>query len=160
MNELRKLGLLILTIMFGCLSSMVSTAEDLQSALSIQVHLKDQGSPPALIFELANRSTTPLVFDESALPWGGRRSVLIVGATVSRGALSGAYPVDDRFKDEHVTLKPGEKLTGEVRLDMHIAGISEALRKGDVVVFWYFEPEIQGRRMNPYGGWVRVPRRS
>jgi hypothetical protein len=160
MNELRKLGLLILTILFGCLSSVVSTAEELQSALSIQVRVKDQGTPPVLIFELANHSNTPLVFDESALPWGGRRSLLIVGATVSRGALSGAYPVEDRFKDEQVTLKPGEKLTGEVRLDMHIAGISEALRKGHVVVFWYFEPETQGRKMNAYGGWVRVPRRN
>ena len=157
MAELRRT---ILLIAYACLMSIPVAAHDDEKPLSIKVSWKANASRSVLEFEISNRSDEAIILGESSLPWKDRHSIVIIGATKSKGALASTYPIRDRFFERQVAIKPGEVLKGNVNLEHFISHFTQALSQSEILIFWSYEPKThQGVALGHYGGQLSTGQR-
>jgi hypothetical protein len=93
---------------------------------------------PTLRVSLKNTGNQPLTMYRSALPWGNRYSIAMLAAPPNAQPLELVFPIDDPSVDE-VEVKPGESLTGTIRLSMFFRAVGTALEKASVTVLWSYQ---------------------
>jgi hypothetical protein len=114
-----------------------------------------------LSFSLRNVSGTPLQIRSSQLPWNGRGELLVLGAELDGlwSALRSAYPPVRSTANEIVVIRPGEVVRGATFLDERISNLDEALQRGEVAVFWLYEPHTSDDiGLGRYAGVTVFPR--
>jgi hypothetical protein len=69
-----------------------------------------------LSFTLKNMAGRPLTFNRHDLPWGNIDSIQTAAVTTQGQLVLGAYPIEDDFGLDRVTIRPNEMLTGDYAL--------------------------------------------
>lgn len=115
---------------------------------------------PTLRVSLKNTGNQPLTIDRSALPWGNRYSITILAAPANAQPLGLVFPIDDPGFDE-VTVKPGESLTGTIRLTLFFRDVGMAVEKASLTVLWSYQLRtVDGKLSQRIAGHVTVPQRG
>jgi hypothetical protein len=111
-----------------------------------------------------NETQAPIDINEVWLPWGHLYTTALValfgadpigpGRTLER-LLMEANPVGSR-----VTIRPGERRVGDIRLDQQFPDLKAVLARTEVILFWSYVPRyppttLEGPRT---GGWLLLPR--
>lgn len=117
------------------------------------------GNVSKLSLILKNDSQRPVTLYQHSLPWESHYAILLVGIVPHVDEqplhiLPG--PIDDPT-DKNVTLKSGDELRGEIQIDQRLSGFSQALSRGDVILFWRYEPAGPGPDLPALGGWLSIP---
>jgi hypothetical protein len=139
--------------------ALISITATAYGADSLRVTATWAGSThaEALHVQVTNATAEPLSIWEDALPWKNPARLLILAKAPGMEPLRAVYLPHDKFLQPEVTLKPGETLDGLVDMTHHLKDVPLALRKGRVVVFWYYAPnDAAGKPLGEYGGWLRV----
>ena len=110
-------------------------------------------------FSVSNVSASPITMYTADLPWGGFKSVLIVGSTRQHETLPAVPPLIDDPGPQKTTIEPGQTLRGEKKLSRHIRGVDTERRKQDVIVLWLYEARDQNAQSKgSYVGWIALSR--
>jgi hypothetical protein len=131
-------------------------------AVVVQVQKDSSGSDRNdLGIMLENRGHVPITTKRSRLPWGeeGRlRFYAVDGGRVWPENVPDRKGTSAHRRDEEVTLRPGEKLSGTLSLSNGFRDVLARLRKVDVVLFWMFQLETTRKgTAETLGGWLVIP---
>lgn len=124
---------------------------------------------PAIAFTVKNTSNHDVSLGEQLLPTFAGSGRLVLTAAWKWGDSLPAMapppidydrPVPGDPLPKPTILKPGESKIYVVPLSLRIDDLAEARKKGDMVVFWYFEAfDITARkRVGDSGGWFDMPK--
>jgi hypothetical protein len=90
-------------------------------------------------FELRNTGTKEIEVSRSLLPWNSGTGAAWVGIDLAtETCLTRRYSIMD-FDAVSVRIPPGASFRDEVNLQLHFAGLDEALQQRYVLIFWAFE---------------------
>jgi len=84
--------------------------------LSVSAVAKDTATGPVLEFSLKNTTANPLTFLKPFLPWTKADSIEVAALTEQGEFVRGAFPIDDYFGTERISLAPQQVLTGSYDL--------------------------------------------
>lgn len=165
----RALGRFLVVLMFLLVASSIgyvmSVDSDSRKAdvtgqrVDMDVKLSREGDY-TLVIKLANRSRAALSVYEHSLPWEGWNSILLVAVqTDAVGTpLEAVRPVDIPGPTV-TTLQPEKALEGKISLTKRFPGLTEALQKRDVIVFWSYQLQpLKGSALERSGGWLLIPK--
>ena len=128
----------------------------------VKIVVNRSAGPPAwdLEISLTNETANPLTTYSHSLPWIGWYSIIIlaVKANAPGTPLERFSPVDDPTTGT-IVIKPGETLTGQLSLVKQFPDFAEAIKEGDVIVFWSYQlPVIEGDAVPRTAGYVLFTR--
>ena len=147
---------LIAAVTFLGLSLACGGSETINS--DIQVELSNQ-KPLSLRVTLRSRAETSVTFRKYRLPWENRYSMILVAVTPHGECLDRNLPIDDP-SPERVTLEPNESLSGEINLQKHFGGLSNALKKSEIHLYWAYEAPKELNIARWSGGWILIPQQT
>lgn len=129
---------LILFLVFGMETSLAAAPSD-DVGLSFTSELLSDGDV-VLHVELQYRGSKPVFIYKSDLPWGIRRSLLLVGVCLdaTKSVMSELNYIDDPSPGI-LELKPGQKLGGTISLKQRFPSLPECLRVRDALIFWSYQ---------------------
>jgi hypothetical protein len=84
--------------------------------LSVSAIAKETTTGPVLEFSLKNTTANPITFFRPFLPWAKADSIEVAALTEQGEFVRGAFPIDDYFGSERVSLAPQQLLTGSYDL--------------------------------------------
>ena len=115
------------------------------TALSVYARMSDS---KAIVVELTNHSKEPIQFrSRTSLPWEWRYAILVKAfeANALGTEVEEVFPISDPPHTENpVTLMPNEAISGIILLESRFPQLDEALKDSDVVLFWYYRPDLLG----------------
>jgi hypothetical protein len=115
---------------------------------------------PMIVFKVTNTANQPVQVAASQLPWTQRNNVVIT--VVNKKSGEPARPklrIDDNFDTGVRDIGAGQSMQGVVSLDRYVAGVQELLKKGDLLVFWYYNaPGDASALLGEQGGWFVLSR--
>lgn len=121
----------------------------------------DQDDPFLMHLELKVRGTSAIEIREGSLPWGVRRSIILVGAFADGSGLADLILYIDDPGPGHITLQPAETVKGTIDLRRRFWHLQEKVRETDVIVFWSYQLKPVGAdALERVGGWVLLPRQQ
>lgn len=141
--------------------SILSAATELPPAVAVTAQLAQRPDWPALRLTLKSVDKRPLETAPSALPWGGRYSMILVaiGSDSTGEVLESPLSSADPLEEEPVTLKPRQTIEGEIDLRARFPTLDEVLKTQDVIVFWSYRFPAKGLGVSRRaGGWALIPR--
>jgi hypothetical protein len=112
---------------------------------------------------ITNASAVPLQMIDTFLPWGYSYSTQLV-AIRPLSPFSGGQPlarttaIDDAV-GSRISIPPGKTLSGDISLDQQFSGLSAALTRDDMLLFWSYLPVYSsGATGSRSGGWLLLPK--
>jgi hypothetical protein len=136
MNFLHISRLIFLVcVVFGADPAMatdtLSMDVTLSSIVSEEVTLK---------FDLKYSGKAPIEIYESDLPWGNYHSVVLVAAKLNSAEvlIPEIAPIDDPGPGR-IEIRPGESLSGTIRVDRRFKRFLPTVAKTNLIVFWSYE---------------------
>lgn len=149
-----------------------SNGQKTMVSLNREQHLYDVGTThdeSALAFTVKNVSNHNVALREQRLPSFPCSGRLVLTASWKWGdplppmappPLDYDMPAPGDPIRAPTILKPGDSKVYLVPLSLRIDDLPEARKKGDVVVFWYFEAfdVAAGKRVGQAGGWFDMPK--
>ena len=112
---------------------------------------------PTLQASLKNTGNQSLTINRSTLPWGNRYSITILAAPPNAQPLALVFPFDDPDVDK-IEVKPGESLTGTIRLNMFFRDVGTAVQKTSLTVLWSYQLRTMDDKLSQrIAGQVVVP---
>ena len=149
-----------------------STGQKTMVALNRDKHLYNvvvTHYEPAIAFTVKNISKHDIGLGEQRLPTFAGSGRLVLTASWKWGdplspmpppPIDYNMPVPGDPPLKPTILKPGESKVYVVPLSERIDGLTEARKKGDVVVFWYFEAldTLAKKQVGDAGGWFALPK--
>lgn len=155
-NNLLKSLLLGLVVFVNSGSLYAATPITVKASLSIDT------TKAELNFIIKNESRLTVHLFNGGLPWSNPDDVVIVAAWRWGDLLTVTPPPPAAhfIGGKIIDLRPNKVLNGTVYLDNHIEHLAEARKKGDVIVFWWYEPWDSERKakLGQFGGWVFLPK--
>ena len=128
-------------------------------ALTVDAVLRNDRGQVTLSFSIENSSGRAISLRQSALPWDKQFGALIVAVDNSTGRpLKRTPAIEDVFGPSPIVeMEPAKVLQGRVQLASSFAGVQEAAKGGNLVVFWYYAPRSEdGSSLGKYGGWLEL----
>lgn len=111
---------------------------------------------------LENRTARPLILYTATLPWVGRSGIdLFLLPSPDRSQMLTPLLPEEDVAVGTTTIPPGAFVEGTLDLTARFRGLREALRQGDVFVFWRYRvdgPSLKGNE--EYFGGLRISRQS
>jgi hypothetical protein len=156
LGSIGSIRYLIAAVVLLSLSLVCGGSETIPS--DIQVELSNQ-KPLTLRVTLRSRAETRVTFRKYLLPWENRYSMILVAVTPHGDCLDRNFPIDDP-SPERVTLEPNESLSGEIDLHKHFGGLSKALKKSEIHLYWAYDAPKELNIAHWSGGWILIPQQT
>jgi hypothetical protein len=154
-------SLIVLLVLIGY--AAVGAPPDLNSSdLSLTASpLRELNGTWLLQFELSYGGEKPLALSERSLPWESHRDLLLVAIPLdaARSPLAAPDSPSPDLPTTSLTLDPGDSLSGSVNVSSRFPGLTAALQKTDVMVFWSHQLRaLEGATLPRLTGGVVLPR--
>jgi hypothetical protein len=142
----------LLIVMLFALSSCGPAPSSSRAGVAMTATVVEEDGDVGIRFEIANRTSDPLVVIDRFLPWGGNAAnwgddpALAMRALDSRGReLARLYPVRELGPDMKTTIAPGATAKGTLWMEHYFDDVSRTLERSSVKVEWTY-------RLRPVGG--------
>lgn len=119
----------------------------------------DTQNPLLLHITVQSFAESRITLFKSQLPWGNRHSMTIVAVTPDGRCIDHVVAIDDPSPEE-VSLDPKASLSGDLNLEKVVPGLSSALKKSDIHLFWAYEAPEKLRVARWSGGWILIPQKK
>jgi len=151
----------ILIVAAVSLSGANAQVSNLMIPIAVSVTITTSTPDPKLLVQLTNRSAAPLTVYKSALPWGNRYSMIIVGVKLTGlNEILSSSPIIDDPGPERVVIRPGETISGEVSLVHRFANLRDVAEKTDILLLWSYQLQTTDKQKSErLGGWVQIQRK-
>lgn len=129
--------------------------------MSVQTDAITKDGVVQLHFKITNNTDKILHTYEGNLPWSFPAPVVIAAAWVWGDILPHAPPpppTNSKRTSAVVSIAPGETIEGSIPLSRYVEGLDEARRRGDVIIFWWYNSWGVKQKIGTYGGWLMLPK--
>ncbi len=147
------------TMICICIIDPPAFLSDDMPALTVTVKIAAKETT-VLDLELVNKTKKSLRLREHDLPWVGAYSIILVATqdVLPPERLEPILTFDNPAVRE-VTLAPGQKLSGRIKLTDRFRCLQDSTKECDVIIFWYYKAEsVDNVKLGRFGGWVRIPK--
>lgn len=145
-----------LLLLLGFPGACFAGATDAQS-MRVDAYIQHVPKKALLEFKATNLSGTRVCLEKGNLPWGTIYSTSIIALLpgMAQKQLERAWIIDDPPLAT-TCFNPGETLTGSINLSEAFPALGESLKKGEVVIFWYYQNK---QFKSTAGGYFVLPRK-
>jgi hypothetical protein len=134
-------------------------------AIKFTVSVRNVGSPKAEVI-LQNQADGQIDVPQANLPWITSYNLILTAVeTTAEGYLARPLmprspgPISDPPPGS-ITLGPHKDIRGEIDLERALPGITTALTRNEVVLFWNYLPYFNNHYYPRQGGWVLLKPRN
>jgi len=145
---------LIATAAFGLFFSLTCRGIPEPRTQAIQAEINPE-NPLWLRMTLQSFADTSQSLHKDDLPWG-REDRIILAAVTSEGKNLERFLYIDDPRFGQITLKPGQKVSGEIDLTHVFRDLDKIVKETDVHVFWAYKAPEKLNIGGWSGGWVLI----
>jgi hypothetical protein len=158
-SRANNLASLFLSLVASLAAYQAWTQPRAQQPLTVTATVARDHAVPIVIFSILNNSPKAVSLQET--PWANQFGVVMALVDRDTGDAFKRLPlIEDQFGPSPILqLSTGKSLQGNVDLSVVFAGLKEASKGRNLLLFWYYRARASnGEDLGTYGGWIELPR--